>query len=62
MKRVILCEVCKHQACTFNFLLHRKTMMCLVRPGVIAEQVICRAFDERSLVASGAGAQKAVAK
>jgi hypothetical protein len=46
MKRAILCEVCKHQACTFNFLLHRKTMMCLVRPGIVAEQVICRKFDE----------------
>jgi hypothetical protein len=47
MKRAILCEVCRHQQCVFNARLHRQTMTCAVRPGVIAEQVICREFNER---------------
>jgi hypothetical protein len=46
MKRAILCEVCRHQQCVFNALLHRQTVMCAVRPGIVAEQVVCREFDE----------------
>lgn len=47
MKRAILCEICKHQECSLNARLHRQAVTCAVRPGVVAEQVICRDFDER---------------
>jgi hypothetical protein len=62
MKRAILCEICKRQTCVLNARLHRETMMCAVRPGIIAEQVICREFDERSLVLTGSGMVRQVAK
>lgn len=62
MKRAILCEQCKHQACALNARLHRQTMMCSVRPGVIAEQVICKEFDERSSVVTGSSMARQVAK
>jgi hypothetical protein len=47
MKRAILCEICKHQTCSLNARLHRQTMVCAIRPGVIAEQLICRDYEER---------------
>lgn len=53
MKRAILCEVCRHQQCALNARLHRQTMTCAVRPGVIAEQVICREFDQRASAVNG---------
>lgn len=62
MKRAILCEVCRHQECSFNALLHRQTMTCAVRPGVIAEQVDCDKLDLRPLVISGSSRQYQVAK
>jgi hypothetical protein len=51
MKRAILCEICKHQTCVLNARLHRQIMTCSVRPGIVAEQVICREFDERKAAA-----------
>jgi len=53
MKRAILCEICKHQECALNARLHRQTMMCAVRPGVVAEQIICKEFDQRASAANG---------
>lgn len=53
MKRAILCEVCRHQQCVFNALLHRQVMTCSVRPGVVAEQIICRDFKQRATFPPG---------
>lgn len=53
MKRSILCEICQHQQLELVPYLHRHVMTCAVRPGIVAEQVICHEFDQRASATNG---------
>jgi hypothetical protein len=47
MKYTVVCENCQHQQPVFISKLQRNVMGCTVRPGRVAEQVVCSDYAAR---------------